>query len=118
MGFNVAEQRTVLASQGIDVNLAPMAEIEIEEEAAASSPNSTVSTENCGGKRRFYAGGGEEIDGDEEDGDGSRKKLRLSKDQSAILEESFKENNTLNPVSFLSVDLEVSIHFSLICFRS
>ncbi|KAI0500727.1 hypothetical protein KFK09_018943 [Dendrobium nobile] len=107
-----SEQRTVLASQGIDVNRAPMAEIDIEEDAGASSPNSTVSTENCGGKRRYYAGGGEEIDGDracsrgvsdEEDGDGSRKKLRLSKDQAAILEESFKENNTLNPKQKLAL---------------
>ncbi|KAL7234733.1 hypothetical protein ACSBR1_018229 [Camellia fascicularis] len=38
---------------------------------------------------------------DEEDGgDNSRKKLRLSKDQSAVLEESFKEHNTLNPSDF------------------
>lgn len=29
----------------------------------------------------------------------TRKKLRLSKEQSAFLEESFKEHNTLNPVS-------------------
>ena len=40
---------------------------------------------------------------DEEDGgcgiDGSRKKLRLSKDQSAVLEDSFREHPTLNPVS-------------------
>ncbi|KAL5215571.1 hypothetical protein ABZP36_006972 [Zizania latifolia] len=38
---------------------------------------------------------------DEEDGgcgvDGSRKKLRLSKDQSAVLEGSFREHPTLNP---------------------
>ncbi|CAL5030688.1 unnamed protein product [Urochloa decumbens] len=38
---------------------------------------------------------------DEEDGgcgiDGSRKKLRLSKDQSAVLEDSFREHPTLNP---------------------
>jgi hypothetical protein len=30
--------------------------------------------------------------------DGSRKKLRLSKDQSALLEDSFREHPTLNPV--------------------
>ena len=40
---------------------------------------------------------------DEEDGgcgiDGSRKKLRLSKDQSDVLEDSFREHPTLNPVS-------------------
>lgn len=104
-----AGRRTVLASQGIDVNRAPVTEIEIEEDAAASSPNSTVSTESSGAKRRYDAGGGgDEMDGDracsravsdEEDGDGSRKKLRLSKEQGAVLEESFKENHTLNPVS-------------------
>ena len=40
---------------------------------------------------------------DDEDGgcgvDGSRKKLRLSKDQSAVLEDSFREHPTLNPVT-------------------
>ncbi|KAJ7567335.1 hypothetical protein O6H91_02G142900 [Diphasiastrum complanatum] len=34
---------------------------------------------------------------DEEEGGNSRKKLRLSKEQSALLEESFKEQSTLNP---------------------
>ena len=31
------------------------------------------------------------------DGNASRKKLRLSKEQSMVLEEIFKEHNTLNP---------------------
>lgn len=34
---------------------------------------------------------------DEEEGASTRKKLRLSKEQSALLEESFKEHSTLNP---------------------
>ncbi|KAH7438909.1 hypothetical protein KP509_04G036500 [Ceratopteris richardii] len=34
---------------------------------------------------------------DEEDGASTRKKLRLTKEQSALLEESFKEHSTLNP---------------------
>lgn len=42
---------------------------------------------------------------EEEDESGNavvpRKKLRLSKDQSRLLEESFKHNHTLNPVSHL-----------------
>lgn len=38
---------------------------------------------------------------DEDDNGMARKKLRLSKVQSAYLEESFKEHNTLNPVSTL-----------------
>ncbi|KAH9304732.1 hypothetical protein KI387_009136, partial [Taxus chinensis] len=41
--------------------------------------------------------GGFRMSDGEEDGGVARKKLRLSKDQSALLEESFKENSTLNP---------------------
>lgn len=78
-----------------------------EEEAGVSSPNSTVSSVSGKRSERELANGDEndiERDcsrgiSDEEDGETSRKKLRLSKDQSAILEESFKEHNTLNPVS-------------------
>ncbi|KAL8110528.1 hypothetical protein AgCh_026306 [Apium graveolens] len=43
------------------------------------------------------------IDCDDEDGDNSRKRLRLSKDQAAILEDSFKEHNTLNPKQKLAL---------------
>lgn len=35
---------------------------------------------------------------DEDDEGGAKKKLRLTKEQSALLEDSFKEHNTLNPV--------------------
>lgn len=79
-----------------------------EEEAGVSSPNSTLSS--VSGKRCEREANGEDHDlerdcsrgiSDEEDGETSRKKLRLSKDQSAVLEESFKEHNTLNPVSTL-----------------
>ncbi|KAK9068028.1 hypothetical protein SSX86_012139 [Deinandra increscens subsp. villosa] len=91
--------------KGIDVNRIPATAAEAEEEAGVSSPNSTVSSisgkrserdlpanENDGGERSSSRG-----ISDDEDGDNSRKKLRLSKDQSAVLEESFKEHNTLNP---------------------
>lgn len=92
--------------KGIDVNRPAGAD---EDEAGVSSPNSTVST--VSGKRssgeRESAGAGEDIEverassrgmSDEEDGgENCRKKLRLTKEQSAILEESFKEHNTLNP---------------------
>ncbi|KAL8238745.1 hypothetical protein R6Q59_015312, partial [Mikania micrantha] len=40
---------------------------------------------------------------DDEDGDNSRKSSDLSKDQSAVLEESFKEHNTLNPKQKLAL---------------
>lgn len=36
---------------------------------------------------------------DDDENGSTRKKLRLSKEQSAFLEESFKEHSTLNPVS-------------------
>jgi len=107
------------SSRGLDVNAQPpLAEDEAEEVAAlSSSPNSAASSfqmdlciYNRGGSfyKRNYEG--EAYDqrassraSDEDDNNGSggnaRKKLRLSKEQSAFLEESFKEHNTLNPVS-------------------
>lgn len=92
---------------GIDVNRVPVTTVDMEEETGMSSPNSTISSLS-GNKRslvneRSELATGDEIlecsRSDDEDGDNSRKKLRLTKDQSAILEESFKEHNTLNPVS-------------------
>lgn len=97
-----AETRSFL--KGIDVNCLPEteaaeaeAEAEAEEEGGVSSPNSTISS--VSGKRSERE---DERDcsrgiSDEEDAENARKKLRLSKDQSAVLEESFKDHNTLNP---------------------
>lgn len=101
--------------RGIDVNRPAGGD---EEDVAVSSPNSTVST--LSGKRSSAerdstntAGAGDEIEverassrglsDDEDGGENSRKKLRLTKDQSAILEESFKEHNTLNPKQKLAL---------------
>ena len=51
--------------------------------------------------------GGEEecMEDDDESPNGGppRKKLRLTKEQSRLLEESFRQNHTLNPVSTSSV---------------
>ena len=81
---------------------------------ALSSPNSTTSSFQMefsiykGGrssKRDFETNEAETDRGassrasDEEENGMARKKLRLTKEQSAFLEESFKEHNTLNPVS-------------------
>ncbi|CAL5334827.1 unnamed protein product [Camellia sinensis] len=106
------ETRSLL--KGIDVNRVPST-IDCEEEAGVSSPNSTISS--ISGKRsEREEPNGEDLDldldlerassrgiSDEEDGDTSRKKLRLSKDQSMILEESFKVHNTLNPKQKLAL---------------
>lgn len=105
--------------------MAAVGDEEAEEGVTVSSPNSAVSSfqmdfgmyrNGRGNKRDFEAtvngGSHQEVDtverassrginSDEEDVNGllARKKLRLTKDQSAFLEESFKEHNTLNPVS-------------------
>lgn len=107
--------------RGFDVNRAPSAE-EMEEDAAlSSSPNSAVSSfqmdfsarrgaaaTTSGGAsagngelERKAADGSHSRASDEDETGSSRKKLRLSKEQSAFLEESFKEHNTLNPVCYL-----------------
>lgn len=92
--------------KGIDVNRIPVTATETEEEGGVSSPNSTISSISGKRSERDLDLAIEDLDverassrgiSDEEDGDNSRKKLRLSKDQSAVLEESFKEHSTLNP---------------------
>ncbi|XP_022732340.1 homeobox-leucine zipper protein HAT4-like isoform X2 [Durio zibethinus] len=107
-----AETRSFL--RGIDVNRLPST-VDCEEEAGVSSPNSTISS--VSGKRSEREGNGDELEieracsrgiSDEEDGD-TRKKLRLSKDQSAILEESFKEHNTLNPKQKLALAKQLGL---------
>ncbi|XP_077247049.1 homeobox-leucine zipper protein HAT4-like [Tasmannia lanceolata] len=101
--------------KGIDVNRMPSTG-ENEQEATVSSPNSTVSS--VSGKRSERDQNGEENEiersssrgiSDEEDGEASRKKLRLSKDQSAILEDTFKEHSTLNPKQKLALAKKLNL---------
>lgn len=57
------------------------------------------------------------ISDEDEDGPNARKKLRLTKEQSALLEESFKQHSTLNPVIHLSPSLYLPRSPSIfICF--
>ncbi|ERN20228.1 homeobox-leucine zipper protein ATHB-4 [Amborella trichopoda] len=97
---------------GFDVNRIPVIS-ECEEEAVVSSPMSTVSSLSMsGGKRDEPEGERASSRGssDEEDGgEAARKKLRLSKDQSAVLEESFKEHNTLNPKQKLTLAKQLNL---------
>ncbi|XP_039062516.1 homeobox-leucine zipper protein HAT4-like [Hibiscus syriacus] len=112
------ESSTKLFLGGIDVNRVPST-ADCEEEAGVSSPNSTISS-SVSGKRSEREGnnGSNELElerasshgvSDEEDGDTSRKKLRLSKDQSAILEECFKEHHTLNPKQKLALAKQLGL---------
>ncbi|KAJ1257887.1 hypothetical protein BS78_10G030500 [Paspalum vaginatum] len=76
---------------------------------ASTSPDSAaaLSSGDNGSKRergdeleRTGSGG---VRSDEEDAAGGRKKLRLSKDQAAVLEECFKTHSTLNPKQKLAL---------------
>ena len=108
-------------TRGFDVNRAPSlsvagaaaAEEDEEHDEAGAAAAASSSPNNSAGSfpTDFSAQGGQVAPGgggdrgacsrasDDDDGGSARKKLRLSKEQSAFLEESFKEHATLNPVS-------------------
>ncbi|KAK2647303.1 hypothetical protein Ddye_014792 [Dipteronia dyeriana] len=111
------------SGRGLDVNRFPMAADGDDGTALSSSPNSAVSSfqmefcirnnNNNNGissrsKREFEAETHERGSDDEENGL-TRKKLRLSKEQSAFLEESFKEHNTLNPKQKLALAKQLNL---------
>ncbi|CAL9171560.1 unnamed protein product [Musa hybrid cultivar] len=101
------------STRGFDV---PSTE-EAEEAAAvsSSSPNSTISFRmGFSGQRSSAERGGvaeraSSIVSDEEENGLAKKKLRLSKEQSAFLEESFKEHNTLNPKQKLALAKQLNL---------
>ncbi|XP_058225175.1 homeobox-leucine zipper protein HOX11-like [Rhododendron vialii] len=116
--------------RGFDVNRLPPAAADAEDGAAVSSPNSVASSfqmdfcvfRGAGNKRDLEAaaaaagvndGGDAERASsrasDDDENALSRKKLRLSKEQSAYLEESFKEHNTLNPKQKLALAKQLNL---------
>ncbi|XP_042440745.1 homeobox-leucine zipper protein HOX11-like [Zingiber officinale] len=111
-----SETGTVEASmRGFDVNRAPSVEEADGGAAASSSPNSTVSSfqmefsaARCEGGAPAAERASSRVSDEEENGLG-RKKLRLSKEQSAFLEESFKEHNTLNPKQKLALAKQLNL---------
>ncbi|XP_073100643.1 homeobox-leucine zipper protein HOX27-like [Elaeis guineensis] len=127
LGFPwVPETRNLeVSTRGLDVNQAPS--VEEEGVVVSSSPNSTVSSFQMdfsaarggsgGGEKGIVAAGGSEAEAerassrasDEEENGLARKKLRLSKEQSAFLEESFKEHNTLNPKQKLALAKQLNL---------
>ncbi|KAI3693216.1 hypothetical protein L6452_33047 [Arctium lappa] len=112
-------------ARGIDVNRPPSTSAlvaltaERDDDALVSSPNSTVSS--VSGKRiereeneaeresSSHGVSGEEEEEDGGDASAARKKLRLSKDQAAVLEETFKEHNTLNPKQKLALAKQLDL---------
>ncbi|KAA8520296.1 hypothetical protein F0562_014552 [Nyssa sinensis] len=110
------------AARGFDVNRLPLTAEE------ASSPNSVASSfqmdfciyrgGNVGGNKRDSETAGNDVveaerassrASDEDENGLTRKKLRLSKEQSAYLEESFKEHNTLNPKQKLALAKQLNL---------
>lgn len=108
--------------RGLDVNrfpaVATVAE-EADDGAALSSPNSTVSSfqmdfgvKNGGRTKRDLEMETERASSrasDDDENGSTRKKLRLSKEQSAFLEESFKEHSTLNPKQKLALAKQLNL---------
>ncbi|CAL9133447.1 unnamed protein product, partial [Musa textilis] len=105
--------------RGLDVNRAPSAE---ERASSSSSPNSAVSCSqmDCSARRGgVEKGGGGGVGAavgrassrvsDEEENGLVRKKLRLSKEQSNSLEDSFKEHSTLNPKQKLALAEQLNL---------
>ncbi|XP_047318372.1 homeobox-leucine zipper protein HAT14-like isoform X2 [Impatiens glandulifera] len=78
-----------------------------------SSPNSAASSfqMDFGIFRSGFPSGGAREASEEEENENAlaRKKLRLSKEQSAFLEESFKEHNTLNPKQKLALAKQLQL---------
>ncbi|WCJ19015.1 Homeobox-leucine zipper protein family [Euphorbia peplus] len=90
--------------KGLDVNRVPVGDAEAEA-VSCSPPNSGASSFQMD----FCKNANHEVErassraSDEDENGCTRKKLRLSKQQSAFLEESFKEHTTLNPKQKLAL---------------
>ncbi|VVB06372.1 unnamed protein product [Arabis nemorensis] len=136
--FQSSERNSEVRSflRGIDVNRASSTVVaDLEEDAGVSSPNSTVSSVMSGkrNERELLAaaavgrggrvedheaertscslggGGSDDEDGGGNGDDGSRKKLRLSKEQALVLEETFKEHSTLNPKQKMALAKQLNL---------
>jgi homeobox-leucine zipper protein len=131
-GYNDGEVETYSSGghgtspRGIDINQLPSTtECEEETVLSTSSPSSIGMMKRGRQEKCFHefdlereracdlsSRGGS----DDEDGGTTRKKLRLSKEQSALLEESFKDHITLSPVcmsAFLNSLLTFIAYFTI-----
>ncbi|GER45176.1 homeobox-leucine zipper protein family [Striga asiatica] len=82
----------------------PVAVRAAEEASSANSEGSAFRLVGGNNKRSFEA-----ADEDEEGGPHGRKKLRLSKQQSAFLEQTFKDHNTLNPKQKMALAKQLNL---------
>lgn len=108
----------------------PRNKLSSEDPLEHTSPHSAISSFSSGRVKRERDLSCEEVDAtetervssrasdEEEDGTTARKKLRLTKEQSALLEESFKQHSTLNPVIIFSLLLFSSTCLNIMTFNS
>jgi len=106
LGLSGESYHQVIPRKIIDVNKGYEESIDLYRQA--SPPHSAVSSFSSGRVKRERDLSSEEVEAadrvssrisdEDEDGPNARKKLRLTKEQSALLEESFKQHSTLNPV--------------------
>ncbi|XP_062196832.1 homeobox-leucine zipper protein HOX27-like [Phragmites australis] len=120
--------RSEASARGFDVNRAPSvaaasaSALEEDEEdpaaaALSSSPNDSAGLFSLDRGRRVPAEAPAQAGiersssraSDEDEGASARKKLRLSKEQSAFLEENFKEHSTLNPKQKAALAKELNL---------
>lgn len=110
------------ASKEIDVNKANEEVVVLDTQQSSHTTASSFSHANheLGSVKRERDIGNEEGDlerllsrvSDEDEDASTRKKLRLTKEQSALLEDSFKEHSTLNPVHFLFPIFNLHLKFN------
>ncbi|CAM8988890.1 unnamed protein product [Rhodiola kirilowii] len=84
---------------------------EIEDGGSQNSTLSTLTRKRNHPEEELHPVPGREASPplDEEDGENSRKKLRLSREQSLLLEDTFKDHNTLNPRQKLALAKQLGL---------
>lgn len=106
LGLGLASQRSLSSSTSSPASpwsaalnsIVGAAGVAEDQGRTSTSPDSASALSSASGKRELErTGSGAAVGSDDEDGAGGRKKLRLSKDQAAVLEECFKTHSTLNP---------------------
>ncbi|XP_073147355.1 homeobox-leucine zipper protein HAT4-like [Henckelia pumila] len=109
-----SRNKGVTATRRLDVNRLPAAAAAAAEEVStANSEEGSLFQMDFGNKRSEFEATGNERESfrasDDDDGSNTRKKLRLSKQQSVFLEQSFKEHPTLNPKQKLALANQLNL---------
>lgn len=112
--------------KGADLQYSSTDHLHGQQQASSGSAVSSFSNSSVKREVREVSGDQEDVEEErisrkniadqEQDEEGPRKKLRLTKEQSLVLEDSFKEHSTLNPVIFSNFDDLLHQPFSFFFF--